>query len=253
MTIEEVNDLAFKDRSQTLRRPKNMITTNEQKLKELYEMFYWIAYSLDKEHSLRTGRFIVNAQTEFYVQKLLKRNPLLQDITEGDGENPTCLHTEYGDIQFTNADNYFKNHKYPPFLAKNYCYENNFFLSASYFSEKEKARQLTGISYIGKPFLHSVVYFEDGGHGLIMDFNLDLVMDAKMYLKLTSFETLAENDGQYISNKMHDLFKAKRDFKFKCPEIYLAFCFDEVYLKLKEAVLRGEDRFVIENGIKKNL
>ena len=117
-------------------------------------------------------------------------------------KHPFKMQTEFGGGIFYDAHKGFRKNTYPEWIEQNYCYSNC--LQFVLLTDKD-CKLLSGIGYMDKPFLHSIILIKDK----IIDFNYHVVMDRDLYMALTKFECLAEIDAKHV-RETTDFILSKR-------------------------------------------
>ena len=216
MTIEETEKLFKDEMNRILRCPKLI---NETSRADLFNKHLLYKIIIDK--------VIRNSNREEFLSSLLSRRRLRhigksKIIKQEDGKYK--LTSDFGENVFFDARELFVDKKYPNYIEPYYCFNN----SHLYILKTEKeAKVLSGISFVGKPFLHSVVLIGD----YIVDFNYDLVMSKYLYCQLTSFEVLEELSSEKLL-EYKDMLIENRNL-LNMPAYLLNFAFDEVIENLK--------------------
>ena len=127
-------------------------------------------------------------------------------------------------------------------LEVNHCYQNSRNI-AKFCAPKMKSRQLTGISCVGSPYLHSVAEVtNEKGKSYVFDFNINLFMESSLYFKLFPMDILTEIDGENLLKnseiiKRYAQFSAKNgeDIKFS----HLALAYDDILEKAQSKFGEG--------------
>ena len=185
MTIEEINKLAKQEKVGLLRKPNLAENLNEEKLLDSEQILLRIKWFLEEEK--KNG--FVGCLFRRLVMKKQKGVKSFKGL--GTIKHPFRIETEFGGGTFCDAHIGFKNNKYPEWIEQNYCYSNC--LQFVLVTDKD-CKLLSGIGYMDKPFLHSVILIKDK----IIDFNYHVVMEKDLYISLTKFECLAEVDAKHI-------------------------------------------------------
>ena len=180
MRIEEIEKLANDQHKQCLRVPKSLNGETMEKLMMTHKQFKFI---IDK--------IIRNSNKSFYLSNSMfakcvrKQNGIncLKEIAQ-DWFECYSLNSELGNGIFFDAHELFLNGEYPKWIKRYHCFTNTHLYI---LQTKLKATILSGIAFIGKPFLHSVLLIGDN----IIDFNYDLVISKDLYFALTHFEVLS--------------------------------------------------------------
>lgn len=255
MKIKEATELFNQDKAGQLRMPNNLISNKKKDLEDIKDLFYAIFLFAQKDSNdiLReAGRGLivdVNPADEMHAKQIIRTNPFTSSFKMGDETTPYSFETKYGTAEFVGARRFFENGEYPAGIKKGFCFKNSFLLARHLAGKVPNVKQLTGISYLGKPFLHSVVYHEQmGGGAVIIDLNHDLVMGANSYLNLTSFEVLSVNDGEQIKKDMEKLF-GKTIPEFNLPDVWFALAYDDLMPKIKKAIKNGDSFINLEDGV----
>ena len=224
MKIEEINELARQEKIGLLRKPKDAQNMQEQDLKTTEQLLLNIRWFLEQE---KTQGFVGCAYRRLVLKKL---NGVRSFKGMGTIKHPCRIETDFGSGLFYDARKGFDKKEYPDFIQQNFCYSNCLQFA---LTTKINCKILSGIGYMEKPFLHSVILVNDK----VIDFNYHVVMSKELYFKLVKFEILAEVDAQ----KARDTFNfvcSKRDIltKTKLQTITINFAYDDVldYLKNEE-------------------
>lgn len=226
------------------------VPTDETDRQELYVLHQLFAFSFDvtKQDLKKVRADIKKTQEEgrtdeglkirsrrgfnLIVKSAIQVSPSVEEFSgKGSIEQPYLIKTKYGTGKFFDARFMFKRHKWPAFLKRNNCYYNSRLAAMNFISQGFETKQITGIIYSDKPYLHSVAVLEfDGRNGhkrYILDANYHVVMDYDLYMKLFNFEVLASVDGKDLLkhkadiDKYEDICKAKGE-KLTYTEMALA-------------------------------
>lgn len=216
MTIEEINALAVNEKNGALRKPIDAEKFKKEDLFNQEQILLRIRWFLNEEKE----KGIVGCLFRRLVMKKQKGVNSFKGL--GTIKHPFKIETEFGSGTFYDVRKGFEKNTYPQWIKQNYCYSNclQFILLT-----KVKCKLLSGIGYLEKPFLHSVVLIGDK----IIDFNYHIVMSKDLYFKLTKFECLAELDAQKI-RESNDFILSKEDvLTNSCLQtVTLNFAFDDV-------------------------
>ena len=225
MKIEEIRDLIEQENNGDLRIPYSLIGEDRLTTYKIHKAFKIIVDDLVRNPL----KDIIIENPE--VKRHFKEAGLFK--VEKIFDNYLDIHTSFGSGVVCNAHVLFEYYQYPTHITPGYCFSNAFL----YVMTKEPdAKVLSGIAFVGKPFLHSVVLC----HGMIIDFNYDLIMSKELYFALTHFEVLEVLDSQAIIDNKEVLI----DNKHKLKDVNYAelnFAFEEVLdlVKENEYVLLG--------------
>ena len=224
MTIEEIEKLGEDELKKRLRLPKTLNGETRDKLMMAHEQLVFI---IDK--------ILRNSQREDYLSgsifaKTIMKKIGINDLKKLDNWVGSYeIKSELGGGIFFNAHKLFPDQKYPEWLRPYYCFDNTrlYILRTGL-----EASILSGVAFIGKPFLHSVLLVGDN----IIDFNYDLVISKDLYFALTHFETLSElNYKQILENKkLIQKMKGVKNYVFN-------FAFEEVVEQEKIRQRQGEE------------
>ena len=180
MTIEEFENYAEDAENKSLRVPKSFNSETREGLMMAHEQFVFI---IDK--------IIRNPNREYYITnslffKSIRRRIGIQDLKRlNNCVGSYEIKSELGNGVFFDAHKLFIDGEYPTWIKPNYCFSNSHLYI---LQTKLEATILSGIAFVGKPFLHSILLIDDN----VIDFNYDLVMSKNLYFALTHFEVLAE-------------------------------------------------------------
>ena len=180
MTIKEIKKMEEDEQNKKLRLPKTLDGETRDKVMMAHEQFVFII-----------DRIIRNPQREDYLSgsifaKTIMRKFGINDLKKLDNcVGSYEIKSDLGGGIFFDAHKLFPDQKYPEWIKPYYCFDNT---RLYIFRTGLEASILSGIAFIGKPFLHSAILIGDN----IIDFNYDLVISKDLYFTLTHFETLAE-------------------------------------------------------------
>ena len=192
MTIEEIKKLADDEKNGELRVPKSLHGESYDNLMMAHEQMVFIVDKI-----IRSGnrdRYLSDSMLSKLEMRKIGITGL--DILNKDFGSYE-IYSKLGDGVFFDAHKLFVGKKYPPFIRSHYCYDNTRSTIAIF---GKGAKILSGIVFIGKPFLHSVILFND----TIIDFNYDLVISKDLYFKLTHFEVLAKLNYEQL-HRNHEI------------------------------------------------
>ncbi len=180
MTIEEIRRLAEDEKSGRLRNPE---TLSNESIENLMMAHKQLVFVVDKIiRNPHRNQFLTNS----LFLKLQLKNCGIKSLRASNKNFDTYeISSEFCDGTFFDAHKIFDSSEYPSFIKPHYCYDNTR-RTIPLFGLKAKI--LSGIVFIGKPFLHSVILCNDK----IIDYNYDLVMTKDLYFRLTHFEVLSE-------------------------------------------------------------
>lgn len=231
MTIEEINELAREEKAGLLRKPKdaeNMSLEDLQKQEQLTLRMKWF---VDEE---KNNGLVGCAYRRLFMKKQ-KGVKSFKGI--GTIKHPCKIETDFGVGTFYDARKGFDKKTYPDFIEQNFCYSNCLQFA---LVTKFDCKILSGIGYMTKPFLHSVILVD----GKVIDFNYNMVINKDLYFKLVKFECLAELDAQKTRDTF-DFVCSKRDLlrKSNLQTIIINFAYDDVldYLKNEERQIEKPD------------
>ena len=236
MTIEEINNLINDEDNGTLRKPKTIKNKTDQELLRAREIM-----------TIFVQDIIENSNRHIFLNSLIGRRFMqVAGIKKFDDVNPSIriysVKTRFGDGLFFDAHRLYEDGKYPFYIKPGFCYGNAYAYVAK---NNVKAKVVSGIAYLGKPFLHSVVLT---GGGQVIDFNYNLVMNAELYFKLLNFEVLAELEGDKIK-ETYELLENNADIyeKYNIQSYTLNFAFDDVLKLISEENNKNLQRINYDN------
>lgn len=209
MTVEEIKKLINDEDNKVLRKPN---TLKGKKYEDVLNAHKTLKIIIDD--------VIKNDDREHFLNSMLgKRKMRSVGITKIKTINKVvCMHkiqSYLGEGVFFDAHKLFDDGNYPKWIKPNHCFSNS---HLHILQTGIKAKILSGIIFIGKPILHSVILVGDN----IIDFNYNLVMSKDLYLNLTHFEILEELDyKQILDNK--NVIKGMKNIQ----SYVLNFAFDE--------------------------
>ena len=223
MRVEEINKLIEDEDNGMLRKPKQTQNKTEQELLKSREIL-----------TILVKNIIENPNRDKFLNSIVgKRFMQIAGIEQLVDINPSVkmykVKTVLGEGLFFDAHRLYLDGKYPYYIKPGYCYSNAY----SYVALNNiNSKVVSGIAYLDKPFLHSVVLT---GGGQVVDFNYNIVMNADLYFKLLNFEVLAELDGDKIK-ETYELLENNADIyeKHNIQSYTLNFAFDEILKILKE-------------------
>ena len=222
MTIKEINCLVRNEKDDLLRKPKLAENLNDEELLMGEQILLRIKWLLEEEK--KDG--FVGCLFRRLVMKKQKGVKSFSGI--GTIKHPYKIETNFGGGKFYDAHKGFKNKTYPQWIEQNYCYSNC--LQFILVTDKE-CKLLSGIGYMDKPFLHSVILVKDK----IIDFNDHIVMDKDLYVALTKFECLAEVDAKHIRETIDFVFSKRSVLrKSNLQTVTINFAYDDVLDYLKD-------------------
>ncbi len=225
MTIEEINELAQLERAEKLRKPIFAENLNHEELFNSEQILLRIKWLLQEQKE----QGLVGCLYRRLVMKKQKGVNSFKGV--GTLKHPYKIETDFGSGCFYDARKGFNKKKYPDFVAQNFCYSNCLQFA---LTTKIDCKILSGIGYMDKSFLHSVILIRDK----IIDFNYHVAMDKDLYFALTKFECLEELDAKkvretcdYVMSKRYVLSKSH------LQTITINFAYDDVL-----DYLNNEDR-----------
>ncbi len=190
MTIEEIEKLADDEINKKLRLPKSMEGETKENIMLAHEQLVFIVDKILRNPNRK------NYLSGSIFAKSIMRKRGIKNIKKPDN----CVEfykisSDFGEGVFFDAHKLFENGEYPRWIRPYYCFNNTHLYI---LTTGVDATILSGIAFIGKPFLHSVLLVDDN----VIDFNYDLVISKDLYFKLTHFEVLAElTHEQLLENK----------------------------------------------------
>lgn len=228
MKIDEINELARQEKAGLLRKPKDAENMQEQDLKTTEQLLLNIRWFLEQE---KTQGFVGCAYRRLVMKKL---NGVKSFKGMGSIKHPCKIETDFGSGSFYDVRKGFKKKTYPDFVEQNFCYSNCLQFA---LTTKINCKILSGIGYMEKAFLHSVILIEDK----VIDFNYHIVMSKDLYFKLVKFECLAEVDAQKARDTF-DFVCSKTDVlnKSKLQTITINFAYDDVLDYLNNETRQAE-------------
>ena len=224
MTIEEINELAKNEKAGLLRRPQGAENASQEELNTAEQLLSHIRWFLEEE---KEQGFLGCAYRRL-VMKKLKCVKSFKGL--GSIKHQYKIETDFGSGSFYDVRKGFNKKEYPDFIQQNFCYSNCLQFA---IVTRMDCKILSGIGYMGKPFLHSVILIDDK----IVDFNYHVVIDKDLYFNITKFECLAEVDAKKIRDSF-DFVCSKRDAlrNSKLQTVTINFAYDDVmdYLNNKQ-------------------
>ena len=216
MTIDEINDLAKQEKQKLLRKPKNAENFSQEDLKTQEQLLLRVKWFLDEEKA----NGFVGCLFRRIVMKKQKGVKSFKGL--GTIKHPYRIETDFGGGCFYDARKGFKKSTYPKWIEQNYCYDNCLKFA---LLTKIECKVLSGLAYMDKPFLHSVILINNK----IVDFNYNVVMDKDLYFNLVKFESMAEVDAKQVRDTA-DFVTSKRKLlnMTNLKTITLNFAFDDV-------------------------
>ena len=211
MKIEEIEKLGEDSINKRLRPPKTLQGETRDKLMMAHEQFVFII-----DRIIRNPRRQDYMSNSIFSKMIMKRIGIKNIKSVDNLVGFYQINTELGKGIFFDAHELFEDHKYPKWIKPYYCFDN----TRLYVQCLDvKSSILSGIAFIGKPFLHSVLLIGD----IVIDFNYDLVISKDLYFALTHFEALAE-----LSNKQLNENKQLINEISGVPNYVFNFAFDDV-------------------------
>lgn len=215
MTIKEINQLVRDEDNKVLRNP---IEVDEYTKAELYmqkRIMDGVNYLLTQEKT----PWIIKRMAQKQVVKSL--SGVIDLKGKGLYKDPYFIKTRFGSGSFYRANEIFKDRKTPKDIKRNFCYSNAQLFA---LTTDIDCKVVSGIAYLDKPFLHSVVSVGKK----IIDFNFNVVMDADLFYKLTKFEILAEIDSKTLKSSIEIYEQKKSLFKdSKIQTVTMVFAFED--------------------------
>jgi len=213
MNIEEINNLVKTEQDGCLRFPIKAQDISEEEAEKGEQLLLRLKWFLDeeKEHGFVGCLF---------RRLLMKKQKGINSFAGlGTIKHPYKVKTDFGEGVFYDARKGFDKNRYPEWIKQNHCYSNCLQFA---LLTKVDCEILSGIAYMDKPFLHSVILFKDK----VIDFNYNIVMSKDLYCAITKFECLAELSADRVRETV-DLVMSKRDILTKsnlsCVTINFAF------------------------------
>lgn len=237
MKIEEVEKLRESEKQKTLRLPNTMTVTDDIDKRELYCLVWYITYLMAKNTG---GQFL--EQDDDLAWSIKNTNPFLKSISgNGIKSDPYIIKTEFGDGEFFDARALIKEERLKQ-IRKFFCFNNSYKFAMALAKHIGEAEQISGIAFVSKPFLHSVIGFEKDGKKYVLDLNYDLIISYNLYMKLFSFEVLAVNKGTTLNADYDEISSKVKNFSYTASDYGLAFAYEETMQKVKKELgIAGED------------
>lgn len=218
MTIYEINKLNQDANNKVLRKPVSLMNGDYEDTLRAHKIFKIIIDDV-----------IRNKDRDLFLYSMFGKCRMRKvGISKIKNVNQVYnINSSIGNGVFFDARTLFIDGRYPKWIEPYNCFTNTRLLILQTGLE---AKILSGIAFIGKPFLHSVLLVGDK----VIDFNYDLVITKDLYFALTHFEVLAELDyTKILENKK--LIKGIKGV----PNYVFNFAFEEVMAqeKLKQGIL----------------
>ena len=224
MTIEEINFLAKQEKEGLLRKPTSAQNYTQEDLQTQEQLLLRIRWFLEEEKA----NGFVGCLFRRIVMKKQKGVKSFQGLVTI--KHPYKIETDFGGGTLYDARKGFNKKTYPEWIEQNYCYDNCLKFA---LLTKLDCSVLSGLAYMDKPFLHSVILVKDK----IIDFNYHIVMDKELYFKLVKFECMAKVNAKQVRDTS-DFVVSKRSIlnKSNLKTITMNFAFDDVldYLQNEE-------------------
>lgn len=227
MTIEEIEKLGEDQLNKRLRQPKTLEGETRDKLMMVHEQFVFI---IDK--ILRNPKREEYLSGSLFAKAIMKKIGIKNLKSLDNWVGSYQIKSELGNGIFFDAHKLFADNKYPEWLKPYYCFDNTRIYITNLGLE---GRILSGIAFVGKPFLHSVLLIGDS----VVDFNYDLVISKDLYFALTHFEVLAEltNKQLYENKKLINEIRGIDNYVFNFAfEDVLKLISEEKNKTLKESI-----------------
>ena len=218
MTIREAEEIIKSYEVGGLRKPQSILGEKYNEIMKIHQTFKIIIDDIIRNPKRNDYLDSINGKRKMRRCGILKAK-LLNKIFES-----YTIETKFGNGIFFDARKLFIGKEYPKWIKYNFCYANarNYLLTSGL-----DGKILSGIAFVGKPYLHSVVLVEDD----IIDFNYDLVMSKDLYFALTHFEVLSEIDGKdLVENK-----KILRGLKGIKDDVF-SLAFDDIIASIKSKI-----------------
>lgn len=232
--IEEINKLAEDENKGELREPDI--------LKRLTQ---YDVLSRQNILSIFVKYIVENPSREKFLNSIFgKRLMSLLGVNFIENIDPSIgmyhVNTVAGEGNFFDAHRLFESGQYPNWVAQNHCFGNAYLYA---LKNAKQSRVVSGIAYVGKPFLHSIVLTKSN---YVVDFNYNIVMTAGLYFNLINFEPLAEVNSKDIK-ETYTLFNTNRDlFQKENFQTYaINFAFEDILEHIKKQG-KGYDKRVGE-------
>ncbi|MBR4999289.1 MAG: hypothetical protein IKY10_05350 [Clostridia bacterium] len=228
MKIDEINELARQEKAGLLRKPKDAENMLEEDLKTTEQLLLNMKWFVEEEKA----QGFVGCAYRRLVMKKLKGVKSFKGL--GTIKRPYKIETDFGSGSFYDVRKGFNKKMYPDFVEQNFCYSNCLQFA---LTTKIDCKILSGIGYMEKPFLHSVILINDR----VIDFNYHVVVDKDLYVSLTKFETMVELDAKKVREGF-DFVTSKRDVlrKSKLQTITINFAYDDVLDYLNNETRQAE-------------
>lgn len=239
LTTQEVINLRNQEMDGTLRLPSHLSNSSAQDI----EMRMFVS-NMIKRLLRDFGKYNFISPENLLWKTALRFIDDVKDLRGlGTKARPYHISTKWGKGNFFNAHYLFNNQQYPKYVEKRMCFSNSlkFALDADSNNE-EPCCILSGISLFNAGTgLHSVIE----KNGYIIDFNYDLVMDARLYKEIFRFEVLAELSSENLNVKYKPVVQ-----NWEFANMYGPACFNfasEDFLKYIEGFSRSDFEFIIPN------
>ncbi len=181
MRIDEICELIKKEDAGKLRLPAIAKRLPQEALQKRVNILNMIV-----------SDYISYPQDKPMLNKVFKqRNSVKSVVCKDEDKQIFHIVSGFGEGDFFNARRLFEDGEYPSYIQHGFCFGNAY---SHLLKSNVRGKVVSGISLVKKPFLHSVVEIGEW----VIDFNVDLVMSAELYYKLTNFEILAELSGNDI-------------------------------------------------------
>ncbi len=253
MTIEEIRKLRKAEETKTLRNPNNMLVTDEVDQRNIYCLAWYIYFLMAKNIEKVGGEVLYKEEDEQTANRIKQTNPFLKGLTgAGTKNDPYIIETTFGKGEFYDASALIKIEMLKK-IEKGFCFNNSYRMSMGLAKNGYKCEQLSGIGFITKPFLHSVICYKHkkDGKKYILDLNYDLIMCYDFYVKLFSFEVLAKTNGKTIYEDLCEIMRACKKFEYTASDYELAFAYEETMQKIKKqlGIIGGDGTGVPPSGV----
>lgn len=216
MRIEEIRQLNLDEKNKTLRNPKSVKSLTKDEIWKCRDVFSIIVNDVIRNENRESFFKSMKGKNKMRFAGIKKFKVVDKNI------GIYSIVTDFGEGRFFDAHKlYGESGEYPKWVKPNNCFLNSHF----YVMQNPTATKiLSGIAYMKKPFLHSVVSAGDN----ILDFNYDLVISKDLYLALMNFEVLAEVDCGEIARDKKLILASKG---VQAHEIN--FAYDDIISELK--------------------
>jgi hypothetical protein len=189
MTIKQIENLRKDEKMRMLRYPQHVKGKTKEELWEVYEQFFIIVDKIIRNNN-QDGN-VKDYLNSMYAKRKLKKCGISKIKPLDESCSRFQIVSQFGKGLFSDARKMFVNGEYPEWIKTKKSFSNNI---GYILRTKTEARVLSGIAYLGNPFLHSVLLVGDD----VVDFSYDLMISKDIYFALTHFEVLEEIGSDQI-------------------------------------------------------